>query len=135
MRLLRHIHCPLIIALMCCAMTACINRDHHHEGTLTPQQATQQLQKWGDKLILVDVRLPEEYKQGHIPGTINIPLESLTPEKIATFPDGPILIICRCGVRAHDAYHRILDAQPQRKDVTYLNGTTRFSSDGSFTFE
>ena len=45
------------------------------------------------------------------------------------------LIICRCGVRAHDAYHRILDAQPQRKDVTYLNGTTRFSSDGSFTFE
>lgn len=135
MRIARHISRALIIAMMCLAMTACINKNHNHEGTLSPQQANQQMKKWGKKLIILDVRLPEEYKQGHIPGAISIPIENLTPEKVATLPEGPLLIICRCGVRAHDAYHLVLNAQPQRKDVMYLNGTTRFHSNGSFTFE
>ena len=135
MRILRHISRAFIIAMMCLAMTACINKNHNHEGTLNPQQANQQMQKWGKKLIILDVRLPEEFKQGHIPGAISMPVENITPEKVATLPDGPILIICRCGVRAHDAYHKVLNAQPQRKDVTYLNGTTRFHSDGTYTFE
>ena len=33
------------------------------------------------KAVLIDVRSPEEYRDGHIPGAINIPAERIAAEK------------------------------------------------------
>ena len=49
----------------------------------------------------IDVRTPEEYEQGHIPGAINIPLETL-PDKVARLPkdmDTLIVVHCKSGWR------------------------------------
>ena len=120
----------VFMAFTCFAVTACIDSNHHHEGTLDGPQANKLIAEKGKQLNILDVRTPEEYAQCHLKGAINIPVEIL-PEKVGSLPDGPILIVCRRGVRAHKAYHIILDAQPQRKDLYYLNGTPTYNADGS----
>ena len=48
--------------------------------------------------ILADVRTPEEYAVGHIPGAVNWPLERLT---LLDIPEGvPILTYCHSGSRS-----------------------------------
>ena len=52
--------------------------------------------------IVVDVRTPEEYAEGHIPGAINIPLDTLGDEQPAELPDldQRIYVYCRSGRRS-----------------------------------
>ncbi|MCF0260843.1 MAG: lipoprotein [Erysipelotrichaceae bacterium] len=55
--------------------------------------------------ILVDVRTLEEYEQGHIPGAVNLPLESIgtqDPEALKN-KDQLILVYCRSGNRSKQA--------------------------------
>jgi rhodanese-related sulfurtransferase len=50
----------------------------------------------------IDVRTPSEYEQGHIPGAINIPLETL-PDNVVKLPkdmDTLIVVYCKSGWRA-----------------------------------
>ncbi len=51
--------------------------------------------------LIVDVRTPEEYKQGHIDGSMNIPLQVL-PGKIADLrkKGKTIITVCRSGARS-----------------------------------
>ena len=50
--------------------------------------------------FLVDVREPEEYAHGHVPGAINIPQAELA-SRLAELPrDRPLLAICQGGVRS-----------------------------------
>lgn len=45
--------------------------------------------------LLIDVRPPEEYEAGHIPGAVNIPLKAL-PKRLANLPKGKeIVAYCR----------------------------------------
>ncbi len=64
-----------------------IVREHFaNDAGLRPvnHQELTALLKSGDALIL-DVRPPEEYEAGHIPGAINIPIETL-PQRLAELP-------------------------------------------------
>jgi len=50
--------------------------------------------------LVVDVREPWEYQEGHLPGAINIPLSSL-PARLSELPqDRPILLVCNSGNRS-----------------------------------
>ena len=51
--------------------------------TLTMDEAKIEIED-NPNIIIVDVRTPEEYKKGHIPGAMNIPVETpqLITEKI-----------------------------------------------------
>jgi len=53
---------------------------------------------------LVDVRTPSEYREGHIPGAINIPLQELR-RFLVTIPDKSekIFVYCAHGFRAAQA--------------------------------
>ena len=50
--------------------------------------------------MVVDVREPEEYEQGHVPGAIHLPQAELA-SRLDEFPhDRPLALICRSGVRS-----------------------------------
>lgn len=53
---------------------------------------------------IIDVRTPAEYKQGHVKGSINIPLNELQGKvkKINTKVQ-PVILCCRSGARAESA--------------------------------
>lgn len=56
--------------------------------------------------LLVDVREPDEYAQGHAPGATLIPLGQLEKRltELAAHKDKPIALICRSGNRSGSAY-------------------------------
>ena len=54
--------------------------------------------------ILLDVRTPEEYKEGHIPGSVSIPLAAL-PARYSELgaSDTPLFVHCLSGGRSGQA--------------------------------
>jgi rhodanese-related sulfurtransferase len=61
----------------------------------------------GPKPYLLDVRQPEEYKQGHIPGAKLIPLGDLG-KRIKELPSNrEIICICRSGNRSRSATEQL----------------------------
>ena len=50
--------------------------------------------------VILDVRTEGEYVQGHVEGSLNIPLDQL-PEELANLPkDRPVIACCRSGSRS-----------------------------------
>ncbi|GAB4467899.1 MAG: hypothetical protein Kow00124_01420 [Anaerolineae bacterium] len=63
-----------------------------------------------DDVILLDVRTPEEFASGYIPGAINIPLDSLE-ERLSEIPtDKTVVVYCRSGNRSQPASRLLADA-------------------------
>ena len=55
-------------------------------------------------LTIIDVRRPDEYEAGHIPGAINIDLSSSFAETVGELDrDDPYLIYCLSGARGASA--------------------------------
>ena len=51
--------------------------------------------------ILLDVRTPEEYRSGHIPGSRNIPLQNLEQaDTVLKDKDAPLYLYCQSGARS-----------------------------------
>ncbi len=60
--------------------------------------------------LLVDVRTPAEYAEGHVSGAVNIPLDEL-PDRLDELPTtGPIVVYCRSGNRSAQATSILCDA-------------------------
>ena len=47
--------------------------------------------------VLLDVRTPQEYKEGHIPGSQNVPLQSLCQAAFVAQPQTPLFVYCHSG--------------------------------------
>ncbi|MGQ4650583.1 rhodanese-like domain-containing protein [Lyngbya aestuarii] len=50
--------------------------------------------------LLVDVREPSEYRSGHIPNAINIPLRTLTQNLDKIAHDRPVVLYCSTSYRS-----------------------------------
>ena len=60
--------------------------------------------------VLLDVRTPQEYREGHIPGSENIPLAALDQvEDIAASTELPLFVYCQSGARSHQAVYMLQD--------------------------
>lgn len=61
-------------------------------------------------VIIVDVRREDEYQEGHIPGAILVPNESLLSEAPEKLPNqrATLLIYCRSGRRSAEAALKLL---------------------------
>ena len=57
-----------------------------------------------DGAVLLDVRTPQEYREGHIPGSKNVPLQTI--DKISSVADNkniPLFVYCHSGARSSQA--------------------------------
>jgi rhodanese-related sulfurtransferase len=59
--------------------------------------------------ILIDVRTPQEFASGHIPGAVNIAVEELAQRLNEVPQDKPVVLYCRSGNRSGQAA-QILDS-------------------------
>lgn len=76
--------------------------------------------------VLLDVRTPYEYREGHIPGSWNIPLQSL--EKIRNMimdRKTPLYVYCRSGARSSQAVSML--GQMGYTDVKNIGGIISYS--------
>lgn len=46
----------------------------------------------GEKVVFVDVREPQEYREAHIPGALNYPTRHLRPDKLEAFREASYVI-------------------------------------------
>lgn len=59
---------------------------------------------------LVDVRTADEYKGGHIAGSINISVQDLSAKLNKIPKDKPVVVYCRSGSRSASAAQMLLSA-------------------------
>ncbi|MGD9647938.1 MAG: rhodanese-like domain-containing protein [Pirellulales bacterium] len=78
--------------------------------TIRPQQLYDQIQA-GQRVELIDVRTPVEYREVHVDGAHNVPLDKLAAHRFAEQRNGaPLYVICRSGNRAKQACEKLLAA-------------------------
>lgn len=64
-----------------------------------PQDVQARIQR-GEQLLVLDVREPAEYQEGHVAGSTLIPLGQLA-SRLSDIPkDQPIVAVCRSGNRS-----------------------------------
>lgn len=53
-----------------------------------------------DDAILIDVREPDEWTAGHVPGSVHLPMMEV-PGRLGEIPNaGDVIIVCRSGQRS-----------------------------------
>lgn len=57
--------------------------------------------------VFIDVREPDEYAAGHVPGIKNLPLSVLSEDTADFSKDAEIIIICRSGNRSMQAAEKL----------------------------
>lgn len=77
-------------------------------SSISMDQAVEMMQEETDEIIL-DVRTVEEYESGHIPGAVNVPLETIGTTAPSELPnkDQLILVYCRSGNRSRQASQKL----------------------------
>jgi len=53
--------------------------------------------------VLVDVRGPKPFAEGHVPGAVNIPHRQLTPERLASYPAETLFVVYCAGPHCNGA--------------------------------
>jgi phage shock protein E len=92
-------------------------------SSLTMKEAQAELAR--DKsIVLIDVRNVDEYKQGHIKGSINLPLHLVPVSMAQKVPDkkARIFVYCLSGARSGQASSWM--AQNGYENVTNIGGIT-----------
>ncbi|MBQ7938878.1 MAG: rhodanese-like domain-containing protein [Clostridia bacterium] len=61
--------------------------------------------------IILDVRRPDEFAEGHIPNAINVPNEIIGTAEIPALPDKDqlIMVYCRSGRRSKGASEKLVE--------------------------
>ena len=91
---------------------------------ISPQEAKKRLET-EKGIILIDVRTPAEYKSGHIPGSISMPLDSLGVDVRKKLPNlnSTIFVYCLSGGRSSRAVSTL-----ERMGYTNVNNLGGISS-------
>ena len=101
----------IAFALICCVVSLCAcvsdnTDDTQYNVIAIKSDEAKQLLDTGE-YILLDVRTQEEYNEGHIPGSVHIPIDKTDVEpfkaevqKQLTDRDAKIIIYCKSGFRS-----------------------------------
>lgn len=83
----------------------------------------------GSKPVILDVREPWEYQQGHIPGAILAPLGSLSSRIVELDTSRPVAVVCATGNRSQSAT-ALLGQKKFEKIYNVLGGTMAWMQQG-----
>lgn len=79
------------------------------------------------RVALIDVREPDEFASGHVPGAVSMPLSRFDPTNLPQ--SVPVILMCKAGSRSANALSRAHAAG--RKDVRhYRSGIMGWTSQG-----
>ncbi|MCU0962685.1 MAG: rhodanese-like domain-containing protein [Pirellulaceae bacterium] len=81
-------------------------------ATISPQQLQSVIQS-GQAVDLLDVRTPLEFREVHVTGARNVPLDQLDVARLIaerSDPAAPLYVICRSGARGSQACEKFLAA-------------------------
>jgi glyoxylase-like metal-dependent hydrolase (beta-lactamase superfamily II)/rhodanese-related sulfurtransferase len=95
---------------------------------VSPQELSAML-KNGSRPVVVDVREPWEYAQGHIPGSLLIPLGQLASRLDELDPSRPVAAICASGNRSQSAA-ALLGQKGFKKVYNVVHGMTGWQMAG-----
>lgn len=77
--------------------------------------------------VVVDVRTPEEYATGHLPGAINLPIGQIA-WRATELPAGQVLTVCSMGNRSWQAAESL--ARRGREALSLQGGTKAWVAAG-----
>ena len=80
---------------------------------------------------LIDVRDPNEFAKGALPGTVNIPTEEIEAKVNQLPTDKPIIFVCATGARSGEAYDIVKLVKEDMK-VFFLDAEITYAKDGSY---
>jgi len=83
----------------------------------------------GSRPVVVDVREPWEYRQGHVPGAILMPLGQLATRVGELDLEKPVAVICATGNRSQSA-SALLGQKGFKTVYNVLGGTTQWARSG-----
>ena len=83
----------------------------------------------GSRPVVVDVREPWEYRQGHVPGAMLMPLGQLSMRLSELNPEKPVAVICATGNRSQSA-SALLGQKGFKTVYNVLGGTTQWMRSG-----
>jgi rhodanese-related sulfurtransferase len=99
-------------------------------ATIEPRALGERI-AWADQsLVVLDVRTPAEYAEGHIPGAVNIPHTEIAARigELEDSRDRDVVVYCRSGVRAAQALE-VLEKSGFRRLFHLLGDYTRWSEE------
>jgi rhodanese-related sulfurtransferase len=91
-------------------------RQRNYLKTITEEQFREGYRK----AQLIDVREPQEFKNGHILGARNIPVTQMKQRLIEIRPDKPVYLYCQSGARSQRAAQLL--HKKGYKDISQLKG-------------
>lgn len=99
---------PMILSALLLTGCGASAQDNLGYRQITMEEAAKRMEQEPAAIIL-DVRRPDEYQAGHIPGAINIPNETIGREELPQLPDKDqtILVYCRSGNRSKQASEKL----------------------------
>ena len=100
---------PFILSLMLFSSCAAPGSSSSGYRQISMDEAVRMMREEKSYIIL-DVRRPDEYAEGHIPGAINLPNEDIGASEIPELPDKSqlILVYCRSGRRSKEASEKLV---------------------------
>ena len=124
---MRKVVAVLLLLVMASAVTGCggdtadDRKEQAKYRRITADEAQVLMQREQNYLIL-DVRSPEEFAEGHIPHAINIPMERIGEEPPQELPDRNQMIFVYCvkGIRSMNVANRL--AHMGYKNIIEMGG-------------
>ncbi len=91
------------------------------KGVISQDALLEQLRN-GENPIILDVRTPREYQQGHVPGAVNLPYQQIGRRlaELQEFKDREVVVYCEVGPRSRVAQSML--QQAGFTDVRHLAG-------------
>lgn len=74
---------------------------------ITPQELKILMETKSGAFTLVDVRDPQEFAEGYIPGAINIPSDKFAAGSAVLDKEKLVVVYCKSGGRSYTAYRKL----------------------------
>ena len=97
----------LFLLITSCASDGRIDKDASAPSSITPEGLKKILDEKDKNYLLIDVRTPSEYKEGHIPSALLIPYDEIEKHTEEISKEKVIILYCHSGRRSGIALSKL----------------------------